>query len=320
MKWKSRRMNIIFMGTPDFSVGTLKALVEEGHHISLVVTQPDKPKGRGNQMQMPPVKEYALQHEIPVFQPDRIRKRENMDILFNYQADLIVVVAYGQLLPKEILDYPKHGCMNVHASLLPKYRGAAPIQWAILNGEKVTGVTIMRMEEGLDTGPIILQKEYRILEQETGGSLFEQLMTLGAQACIQAIELFMQGLVTFTKQDHEHATHTSMIHKKLGELCWKADAIELERKIRGLNPWPSAFTYWSQKTVKIWSATVVSDKEEWSMYAPGTVCEVQKDGFFIRTGKGSLFIKELQLEGKKRMFAEEFLRGNHVNIGDCFGK
>lgn len=178
----------------------------------------------------------------------------------------------------------------------------------------------MRMEEGLDTGPIILQKKYRISEQETGGSLFEQLMTLGANACVQAIELFLQGLVTFTEQDHEHATHTSMIHKKMGELCWEADAIELERKIRGLNPWPSAFTYWSQKTVKIWSASVAGDREEWSIYEPGTVCEVQKDGFFVRTGKQNLFIKELQLEGKKRMFAEEFMRGNQVNIGDRFGK
>ena len=320
MKWKSRRMNIIFMGTPDFSVGTLKALVEAGHHISLVVTQPDKPKGRGNQMQMPPVKEYALAHDLLVFQPDRIRKKEHMDFLFKYQADVIVVVAYGQILPREILDYPKHGCINVHASLLPKYRGAAPIQWAILNGDKVTGVTIMRMEDGIDTGPMILQREYQISEQETGGSLFDQLMTLGAQACLSVIESMEQGPVTFIEQDHEHATHTSMIHKKMGELCWDRDAVELERMIRGLNPWPSAFTYWSQKTVKIWSAMVFQDKEEWKAFAPGTVCEVQKDGFFIKTGKDSLFIKELQLEGKKRMFAEEFLRGNHVNSGDLFGK
>lgn len=155
-------MNIIFMGTPDFSVGTLEHLVRAGHHISLVVTQPDKPKGRGNQMQVTPVKEYAQKQNIPVFQPDRIRKRENIDYLKQYEADLIVVVAYGQLLPQEILDYPKHGCVNVHASLLPKYRGAAPIQWAILNGDEITGVTIMRMEAGLDTGPIILQKEYQI--------------------------------------------------------------------------------------------------------------------------------------------------------------
>ena len=313
-------MNIIFMGTPDFSVGTLKALVEAGHHISLVVTQPDKPKGRGNQMQMTPVKEYALANDLKVFQPERIRKRENMDILFNYQADVIVVVAYGQILPREILDYPKHGCINVHASLLPKYRGAAPIQWAILDGEKVTGVTIMRMEDGIDTGPMILQREYQISEQETGGSLFDQLMTLGAQACVSVIEMMEEGPITYTEQDHEQATHTSMIHKKMGELCWDKEAVELERMIRGLNPWPSAFTYWSQKTVKIWSAVVSPDRDEWKEFVPGTVCEVQKDGFFIKTGNGSLFIRELQLEGKKRMFAEEFLRGYHVNIGDHFGK
>ena len=313
-------MNIIFMGTPDFSVGTLEHLVRAGHHISLVVTQPDKPKGRGNQMQVTPVKEYAQKQNIPVFQPDRIRKRENIDYLKQYEADLIVVVAYGQLLPQEILDYPKHGCVNVHASLLPKYRGAAPIQWAILNGDEITGVTIMRMEAGLDTGPIILQKEYQISEQETGGSLFEQLMDLGAVACCEAIRLIQENQASETEQDHEQATHTSMIDKKMGELCWEDKAIKLERMIRGLNPWPSAFTYWSQKTVKIWSAVVFPEREQWRDIKPGTVCEVQKDGFFVKTGEGTLFVKELQLEGKKRMFTEEFLRGNHVNVGEHFGK
>lgn len=313
-------MNIIFMGTPDFSVGILKALVEGGNHISLVVTQPDKKKGRGNQMQITPVKEYALSQEIPVFQPDRIRKKENIEILKKYQADVIVVVAYGQFLPNEILDYPQFGCINVHASLLPKYRGASPIQWAILNGEEKTGVTIMRLEEEMDRGPVLLQKEYVITEEETGGSLFLHLMDLGAEACLDAISLLENKQGIFLEQDHEKATYTSLIHKHMGEIDFHETAAKIERMIRGLNPWPSAFTYLSQKTVKIWSGKECLPQKEWEKYAPGEVCEVRKDGFIIQTGKGGLDIIELQLEGKKRLSAGDFLRGNQINVGDYFGK
>ena len=257
-------MRVIFMGTPDFSVGTLQALIDAGHEVVLAVTQPDKPKGRGKSMQFPPVKEAALEHGIEVYQPRRVREPECVEYLRSFDADIIVVVAFGQILPKEILEMPKYGCVNVHASLLPKYRGAAPIQWAVIKGEKVSVVTTMRMDEGLDTGDMILKEEVVLDEKETGGSLFDRLSGVGAKLCVRTLEAIEDGTAIYTKQDHAAATKTTLIKKQFGIIEWNKPAAEIECVIDGLNPWPSAYTYLNGKTLKIWAAAVkdeTSDKE-----------------------------------------------------------
>lgn len=308
-------MRVIFMGTPDFAVGTLQEIIKAGHEVVLVVTQPDKPKGRGNAMQFPPVKECAIAHEIPIFQPKKIREEENIAYLREFQPDIIVVAAFGQILPKSILDMPKFGCINVHASLLPKYRGAAPIQWAVINGDEVTGVTIMRMDAGLDTGDMIAKKEIVIAKDETGGSLFDKLAQIGAQLCVETMENIQAGKVEYTPQNHEEATHVSMIHKELGLIDWKKSATELEHLIRGLNPWPSAFTKLDGKTFKIWKANVISkDTQE----KPGCIVSVTKNSMEVQTGDGVLSLLEVQLEGKKRMAIDAFLRGYFVSEGSSF--
>lgn len=304
------------MGTPDFSVGTLEALIAAGHEITLVVTQPDKPKGRGKNMQYPPVKETALEHGIEVYQPRRIREPECIEYLRKYEADIMVVVAFGQILPKEILEMPKYGCVNVHASLLPKYRGAAPIQWAVINGEEVTGVTTQRMAEGIDTGDMILKEEVTLTEDETGGSLFERLAKTGAELCVKTLTAIEEGTATYTPQNHEEATHTTMIKKQLGEMDWTKPAVELERLVRGLNPWPSAYTHLNGKTLKIWKSSVL---EEDTGKEPGTI-EVGKSTIAVQTGKGMLQLEEIQLEGKKRMQTDAFLRGVSLETGMTLGK
>ena len=309
-------MKVIFMGTPDFAVGTLEAIIEAGHEVVLVVTQPDKPKGRGKTMQYPPVKECALKHGLEIFQPTKIRESANVEYLRSYNADIIIVVAFGQIMPKSILDMPKYGCINVHASLLPKYRGAAPIQWAVINGDEVTGVTTMKMNEGIDTGDMIAKRQVRLAEDETGGSLFEKLAEVGATLCVETMEMLEQGTAEFTPQNSEEATHTSMIRKELGEIDWKKPAIEIERLIRGLNPWPSAFTHLNGKTFKIWRAKV---EEGTSDYKVGQICEVTKDSLKVQTGEGILVLQEVQLEGKKRMDAGSFIRGVTLEAGAAFG-
>ncbi|TGY98316.1 methionyl-tRNA formyltransferase [Petralouisia muris] len=312
-------MRIIFMGTPDFAVGTLEALIQAGHEIALVVTQPDKPKGRGKNMQCSPVKAAALAHGLEIYQPRRIREPECVEYLRKQKADIMVVVAFGQILSREILEMPEFGCVNVHASLLPKYRGAAPIQWAVINGEKVTGVTTMRMDAGIDTGDMILKEEVALREDETGGSLFERLAASGAELCVRTLEEIARGTAVYTPQNHQEATHTSMIKKQFGEIDWKKSARELECLIRGLNPWPSAYTYLEGKTLKLWRAEVRdNDKEE--VQEPGTVAAVTRETLEVQTGKGILILKELQLEGKKRMSAEAFLRGFAVETGKKLGK
>lgn len=303
------------MGTPDFAVGTLEEIIKAGHEVVLVVTQPDKPKGRGNAMQFPPVKECALAHDIPVFQPKKIREEENVAYLREFQPDIIVVAAFGQILPKSILDMPKFGCINVHASLLPKYRGAAPIQWAVINGDEVTGVTIMRMDVGLDTGDMIAKKEIVIEEDETGGSLFDKLAQIGAQLCVETMAKIEAGEAEYTPQNHEEATHVSMISKELGLIDWNKSAIEIEHLIRGLNPWPSAFTKLDGKTFKIWKAKVNAQNTE---HEPGCIVSVTKNSMEVQTGEGVLSLLEVQLEGKKRMQIDAFLRGYSVNEGSYF--
>lgn len=310
-------MRVVFMGTPDFSVGTLEALVAAGHEIVGVVTQPDKPKGRGGRMQYTPVKEVALKYDLPVFQPLRVKDPEFIEVLKGLQPEIIVVVAFGQILPKEILEMPEYGCVNVHASLLPKYRGAAPIQWAVIDGEKVSGVTTMRMDEGLDTGDMILKKEVLLDRKETGGSLFDKLSVEGASLCVETLKRLLDGTAEFTKQDDEKSTYAKMLKKELGDIDWNDSAVSIERLIRGLTPWPSAYTHWDGKVMKIWDAEVSEDTagDFGGDVVPGTIVRVEKQQFDVQTGNGLLIVKELQIPGKIRMDAGAFLRGYQLSEG-----
>lgn len=308
-------MRIIFMGTPDFSVGTLEALVEAGHEVCLVVTQPDKPKGRGKEMQYTPVKEAALKHGIEVYQPRRIREAECVEKLRQYNADIMVVIAFGQIIPKEILEMVPYGCVNVHASLLPKYRGAAPIQWSIIDGEAVTGVTTMQMDEGLDTGDMLLKTEVPITAEETGESLHDKLAEAGAALCVETLAKLQEGSIVPEKQGESPTAYARMLDKKLGNIDWTKSAVEIERLVRGLNSWPSAYTYWNKKVVKIWKVSVTDEN---SNEQAGTVVKVEKDGFYVQTGNGLLKVVELQIPGKKRMDAGAFLRGYTIEPGEVF--
>ncbi len=309
-------MRIIFMGTPDFSVGTLEALVKAGHEVVLAVTQPDKPKGRGKEMQFTPVKECAQRYDIPVYQPKRVREPECVEKLRKYHADIMVVVAFGQILPKEILEMTPYGCVNVHASLLPKYRGAAPIQWSIIDGEEVTGVTTMQMNEGLDTGDMLLKVEIPIEDKETGGSLHDKLAEAGARLCVETIEGLQKNEITPIPQGETTTAYAKMLDKALGNIDWSKTAIEVERLVRGLSPWPSAYTNWNDKVMKIWDGSCVSYEGD---AQPGTIVKVNKDSFWIQTGEGALCIWELQIPGKKRMDAGAFLRGYQVKEGEMLG-
>lgn len=309
-------MRIIFMGTPDFSVGTLEALVKAGHEVCLAVTQPDKPKGRGKEMQFTPVKEAALKHGIPVYQPKRVRDAECIEELRNYQADVMVVIAFGQILPKEILEMTPYGCVNVHASLLPKYRGAAPIQWSIICGEEVTGVTTMQMDEGLDTGDMLLKTEVTITPEETGESLHDKLAEAGAALCVKTLEELESGTVIPEKQGETPTMYAKMLDKKMGNIDWMKSAVEIERLVRGLNSWPSAYTYRGKKVVKIWKAKAAGSKSTGCEAEPGCITRIEKDCFYVQTGDGELGIEELQIPGKKRMDTGAFLRGYHLDVGE----
>ena len=310
-------MKLLFMGTPDFSVGTLEALADAGHEVCLAVTQPDKPKGRGKEMQFPPVKEAAMRRGIPVFQPKRVRTPESVEYLKSFQADVCVVVAFGQILTKELLDMTPFGCINVHASLLPKYRGAAPIQWAILRGEEVTGVTTMQMDEGIDTGDMLLKTEVSITPEETGESLHDKLAAAGAQLAVRTLEELEAGTLRPIKQGESPTPYAKMLDKKMGSIDWSRPAAEIERLVRGLNSWPSAYTHWNGKVMKIWKTGVKSAQsgDTTQQAAPGTILEVEKDSFSVQTGDGVLVVQEVQLPGKKHMEVQAFLRGNTVVPG-----
>ena len=298
-------MRVVFMGTPDFSVPALENIAKK-YEVVAVVTQQDRPKGRGHKMQYTPVKEKAIELEIPVYQPKRVKDPEFVDILKTLKPDVIVVIAFGQILSKEILELPKYGCINVHASLLPKYRGAAPIQWAVINGDKKSGVTTMYMAEGLDTGDIIDTSEIVLDEKETGGSLFDKLADLGGKLILNTLDKLETGTATRTRQDDARSTYAGKITKELGKIDFTKSAAEIEGLIRGLNPWPSAFTYMDDKMLKIWNADVLEETVEED---PGTITEVNKKFIKVATGEGYLLLKEIQLEGKKRMNVTSFLNG-----------
>mgnify|MGYP004460822249 CR=1 FL=1 len=304
-------MKIIFMGTPDFAVGTLRSLAEAGHEITLVVSQPDKPKGRGHAMVPTPVKVAAEELGIPVFQPVKIR--EAKDVLEKTEADVCVVAAFGQIIPASILHMKKYGCINVHASLLPKYRGAAPIQWAVIDGEKESGVTIMQMDEGLDTGDMLAKAIVPLDEKETGGSLFDKLSEAGGRLCVETLAKLEKGEITPEKQGESPTAYASMLDKKMGNIDWNKSAVVIERLVRGLNPWPSAYTHLDGKTLKIWACDVLPQSA--SKGESGEILEVTKDAIHVQTGDGILVLREIQLAGKARMDAGAFLRGYKVVPG-----
>ena len=304
-------MKIIFMGTPDFAVGTLRSLAEAGHEITLVVSQPDKPKGRGHAMVPTPVKVVAEELGIPVFQPVKIR--EAKDVLEKTEADVCVVAAFGQIIPASILHMKKYGCINVHASLLPKYRGAAPIQWAVIDGEKESGVTIMQMDEGLDTGDMLAKAIVPLDEKETGGSLFDKLSEAGGRLCVETLAKLEKGEITPEKQGESPTAYASMLDKKMGNIDWNKSAVVIERLVRGLNPWPSAYTHLDGKTLKIWACEVLPQSA--SKGESGEILEVTKDAIHVQTGDGILVLREIQLAGKARMDAGAFLRGYKVVPG-----
>lgn len=322
-------MRVIFMGTPDFAVGALEALVEKGYDVAAVVTQPDKQKGRDRKVQFSPVKECALSHGLTVLQPTRVKAPEAVEELRKYEADIFVVAAFGQILSREILEMPRYGCINIHASLLPRYRGASPIQYAILNGDDVTGVTIMQMADGIDTGDILTMKAIPVERTDTGGSLFAKLSALGAELLIKTLPKIASGDIIPVKQQEEDAVYVRMLTKDMGKIDWEKDAIQLERLVRGMNPWPSAYCSLRGKSLKVWKAEVIGeDLKEESVRTglfkhseekerePGEVVSVTKDSIHVQTGKGRLVLEEVQLEGKKRMPVRDFLLGYPIRPGE----
>ncbi|MBE5962593.1 MAG: methionyl-tRNA formyltransferase [Lachnospiraceae bacterium] len=315
-------MKIVFMGTPELAAVILEDMLAAKEDIIAVVTQTDKPKGRGKEMAISAVKEVALKHDIPVYQPMRAKDEAFIAEMAALNPDMIVVAAYGKILPKAILDMPKYGCINVHTSLLPKYRGSAPINWVVIDGEEKTGVTIMHMDEGIDTGDMILKVEVPIEKKETAGTLHDKLAKAGSKALLEALGQIKAGTAKREKQDDSLSSYVKMLDKQLGNIDFNKSAVEIERLIRGLNPWPSAFTSLGQKTLKIWDADVCEDEElvkQASSMENGTVAFVQKNTFYIKTGDGLLQINELQLEGKKRMHAGDFLRGVALEAGTKLG-
>lgn len=310
-------MNIVFMGTPDFAAQTLEMLIQEEYSICAVVTQPDKPKGRGAKQAMPPVKELALKHDIPVLQPVKIKKDETFyKHIQSLNPDIIIVVAFGQILPQSILDIPRYGCINIHGSLLPKYRGAAPIQWSIINQERTTGVTIMYMDEGMDTGDMLFKKEIPISPQETYLSLHDKMKIVGAETLKQVLPQIVSGELTREKQQDAQATYAPMISKELGQIDWEKSSDEIDALVRGLNPWPTAYTYYKGEVMKIWQAQQIDLS---SGVTCGKIVEVGKSGMIVQTSKGGLLIEEIQMPNKKRMPVSEYIKGNTLDIGIKLG-
>ena len=302
-------MRIVFMGTPYFAVPSLEKLIEAGHEIAAVVTQPDRKCGRGQKPKQPPVKLTANENNIPILQFDRIKSEEGVNAVKEKQPDMIVTAAFGQILSKQILDIPKHGCLNVHASLLPKYRGAAPIQWAIINGEETTGVTIMYMDEGLDTGDIISYVKTDILKDMTGGALYEKLAFLGADLLVETIDDIEKGTAARIKQDEESSSYYPPLSRQLGLIDWNKPAEDIRNLIRALDPVMSAYSYQGKDMYKIWKASALE-----GVAKPGKVVEAdQKKGLIVGTGRGLLKIEEIQAPCCRRMSTMDFLRGNKLS-------
>ncbi|MBU5437764.1 methionyl-tRNA formyltransferase [Tissierella sp. MSJ-40] len=305
-------MNIIFMGTPDFAVPTLESLYNKGYNIALVITQRDKPKGRGKKFQPTAVKEKALELELEVYQPDNVNSAESIEKMKKLNPDFIVVAAYGQILRKQILDMPKYGCINVHASLLPKYRGAAPINWAIINGEKETGITIMEMAEGLDTGDMILSKEIPINEEDDFQIVHDKLALLGSELIVEALEGIKDNRVIKVPQDNKLSTYASMISKEIGRINWGKDGENIKNLVRGLKPRPSAYTVYNGNIVKIHKVKLVDKFKEGK---DGEIVLVTDEGIFVNALDKCVVIEEIQFPGKKKLLVKDYLRGNRIEEG-----
>lgn len=305
-------MRIVFMGTPDFSVPCLDILVKNGYEIPLVVTQADKPKGRGHKLTPPPVKEYALAHDIPVFQPKKMKDESTFSYLKNIDADLYVVVAYGKILPEAILKLPKFGCINVHASLLPKLRGAAPIQWSIMNGEHTTGVTTMQMDTGLDTGDMLIKKEVAITDEDTGETLHDKLCVVGAEVLLETLKALESGTLSPKKQDDALSCYAPMIDKTVSKIDFSKSAEEVCRLVRAMNSYPYAHTFYEGKLIKIISAQPVKDNHFTGK--AGTILSADADGLLIACGSGAICVKDIQIEGKRKMPVSDYVKGNSFTI------
>lgn len=311
-------MKIVFMGTPDYAAVALRALIGAGHEVTAVVTQPDKPKGRSKELVPSPVKFCALENGIPVLQPKRIKRREAIEELRGYPADVYIVAAFGQILSQEILDIPPCGSLNIHASLLPRYRGASPIQHVIMDGEERTGITIMQMDAGIDTGDILYQREIGISPKDNYETLHDRLALLGGQAIVEALGLLEQGKLEPVKQDDALSCYAPLIGKEMGEIDFSGEALAIDRHIRGMTPWPSAYTGYQGKQLKIWRAEPV-EAEDVHGHVPGEIIRTEKDCVTVATGQGVLRIYELQLAGKKRMLAHDFLLGVKMKPGEILG-
>lgn len=312
-------MKIVFMGTPDFAVPCLEMLVKEGYHVEAVVTQPDKPKGRGKKLASPPVKVCAQKFGIEVLQPEKVKTEEFVNQLRRVNPDMLVTAAYGKILSKEVLDIPKLGCINVHASLLPKYRGAAPIQWAIIKGEKVTGITTMLTDIGMDTGDILLKYPLDIPGDMTAGELHDKLALLGAEALKETIIRLEAGNLMPVPQDNEEATYAPIIKKEIGQINWNSSSEEIHNLVRGTNPWPGAYTFYNGNRMRIWKTSLVYDGSE-KIEKPGTICHVNKEGLFIFTGTGIIRVDEVQFDSCRAMSVSEYICGNRVLEGEIVGK
>ncbi len=306
-------MNIVFMGTPEFALPTLKALHSSKHFVQAVVTQPDRPKGRGRELQAPPIKQFALREGITVFQPEKASSKEFVEVLNQLKPDLIIVIAYGQILRENLLNVPKNFCMNIHASLLPKYRGAAPINWAIINGETETGVTTMRMDRGLDTGDMLLKKVVSINWNDTAKELHDTLAYEGGQLTLKTLDALENKSIEFIPQNDEDSSYAPKLSKDNGLVSWEKKSIEIYNLIRGVQPWPGAFTFLNNKRLGLLRVEI---SDGLSDDLPGAIARVSDFGIEVGTGDGRIIIKELRLEGKKPMSAKSFLQGNNIKPGD----
>jgi methionyl-tRNA formyltransferase len=313
-------LKIIFMGTPDFAVAALDALCRDGREVILAVTQPDRQKGRGRKVIQTPVKVCAEKWGVPVFQPARIREAGAIEQIRSLEPDLIVVAAFGQILPQELLDIPRLGCINIHASLLPRLRGAAPIQWSVINGDTESGITLMQMDAGLDTGDILFQESVPIGPQETGESLYDRLAQLGGEMIVKYLPAIEAGDIHPVPQQDSLSTYAPMLKKEMGEIDWTMPAGQIEQRMRGMLPWPGAYTTLGGHILKIWRARVQTDAQVPAGTSPGTVLYTDKKTICVAAGQGALELLEVQAEGKKRMETDAFLRGTKVSAGDVLGR
>ncbi len=312
-------MKIVFMGTPDFAGEALKALLKSKHNVTAVFTQPDKPKGRGNKLSYPPVKEIALENSLPVHQPVRIRDEESLKLIKELDPDVIVVAAYGKILPKELLEIPKFGCINIHASILPKYRGSAPIHWSIINGEKETGITIMQMDEGMDTGDILLIDKLEISENDSTGDLFQKLSILGGDLLLKALDGIEAGKISPVKQKNEEATYAPMLKKEDELIDWHIPSKDLHNKIRGMNPWPGVYTFFRGERLKIQKSILISEDKETGL-TPGEIIDISPGRILVAAKKGITSLVTVQPAGKRQLDSKDFVNGYKVIKGELLGQ